>query len=32
VIQRILDRTGLWRAFMFLKIGLKLLLGFVRVG
>jgi len=31
VIQRILDRTRFWPAVMFLKIGLELLLGFVRV-
>jgi hypothetical protein len=31
VIQRILDRTRLWPAVMFLKIGLELPLGFVRV-
>ncbi len=31
VIQRILDRTRLWPAVMFLKIGLELLLDFVRV-
>ena len=31
LIQRILDRTRLWSAVMFLKIGLELLLGFVGV-
>jgi len=31
VIQRILDRTRLWPAVMFLKIGSELPLGFVRV-